>query len=55
MDKDYERNWDYKNSVIKYSISPKPGRIVLFDGSKPHNSSTCTDQKVRVVLSINYF
>ena len=30
-------------------------RIVLFDGSKPHNSSTCTDQKVRVVLSINYF
>jgi hypothetical protein len=30
-------------------------RIVLFDGSKPHNSTTCTDQKVRVVLSINYF
>ena len=30
-------------------------RIVFFDGSIPHNSSTCTDQKVRVVLSINYF
>lgn len=30
-------------------------RVVLFDGSNPHNSSTCTDQKVRVVLSVNYF
>ena len=30
-------------------------RIVFFDGSIPHNSSTCTDQKIRVVLSINYF
>ena len=30
-------------------------RIVFFDGSRPHNSSTCTDQKIRVVMSINYF
>ena len=30
-------------------------RIVFFDGSTPHNSSTCTDQKIRVVVSINYF
>tara|TARA_B100001113_G_C20711428_1_gene449551 strand:- start:34 stop:570 length:537 start_codon:yes stop_codon:yes gene_type:complete len=30
-------------------------RVVLFDGSKPHNSSTCTDQKVRLVFSVNYF
>ena len=30
-------------------------RIVYFDGSIPHNSSTCTDQKVRAVISINYF
>ena len=30
-------------------------RIVFFDGSIPHNSSTCTDQKIRVVVSINYF
>ena len=30
-------------------------RIVFFDGSIPHNSSTCTDQKVRAVISINYF
>ena len=30
-------------------------RIVFFDGSTPHNSSTCTDQKIRVVISVNYF
>lgn len=30
-------------------------RVSIFDGSTPHNSSTCTDDKVRVVLSINYF
>ena len=30
-------------------------RIVFFDGSRPHNSSTCTDQKRRVVISVNYF
>ena len=30
-------------------------RIVFFDGSIPHNSSTCTDQKIRVVISVNYF
>ena len=30
-------------------------RVVIFDGSKEHNSTTCTDEKVRSVLSINYF
>jgi len=30
-------------------------RLVLFDGSKPHNSSTCTDKKARLVLAVNYF
>ena len=30
-------------------------RIVFFDGSIPHNSSTCTDQKIIVVVSLNYF
>ena len=30
-------------------------RIVFFDGSRLHNSSTCTDQKIRVVVSLNYF
>ena len=30
-------------------------RIVFFDGSRLHNSSTCTDQKIIVVVSLNYF
>ena len=30
-------------------------RVVLFDGSEPHRSTTCTDQKVRIVLSVSYF
>jgi len=34
-------------------ISTK-NRAVLFDGSKPHNSSTPTDDRRRVVLAVNY-
>lgn len=30
-------------------------RVVLFDGSEPHHSTTCTDQKARIVLSVSYF
>jgi hypothetical protein len=30
-------------------------RILFFDSSKPHNSTHCTDQKVRVNININYF
>ena len=53
MDKDYERNWDYKNSVIKYSISPKPGRIVLADAKIPHRGLTPTRfyYKTRITIA----
>ena len=30
-------------------------RLLLFDPSKPHRSSTCTDAKVRCNININYF
>ena len=30
-------------------------RILIFDGSKPHSSTTCTNQPVRVNININYF
>ena len=30
-------------------------RVVVFDGSKEHSSSTCTDKKERILLSVNYF
>ena len=36
-------------------IESVANRLAIFDGSKPHNSSTCTDAKVRSLLSINYF
>ena len=30
-------------------------RVVLFDGNKPHSSSTCTNQKARFNINFNYF
>jgi len=30
-------------------------RILLFDPSKPHNSTTCTNDKCRVNVNLNYF
>ena len=28
---------------------------VIFDGSTPHNSTNCTNEKARFVLAVNYF
>ena len=36
-------------------VESKANRICLHDGSKLHNSTTCTDAKVRALLAINYF
>lgn len=36
-------------------VESKENRICIHDGSKLHNSTTCTDAKVRAVLTINYF
>ena len=30
-------------------------RMLLFDASKPHSSTTCTDQPVRMNINFNYF
>lgn len=30
-------------------------RLLLFDPSKPHNSTTCTNDKCRVNINFNYF
>ena len=30
-------------------------RALLFDGSQPHNSTNCTSDKRRLVITINYF
>ena len=36
-------------------ISSIANRMLLFDPSIPHCSSTCTDEKTRVNININYF
>jgi|SRR6056300_234485 len=35
-------------------IESKANRIVIFDGSKPHSSTTCTDEQIRVNIGFNY-
>ena len=35
-------------------IESVPNRILLFDSSMPHNSTTCTDAKCRFNINFNY-
>ena len=63
-------DYDYSHNSAIFSINTCDGytkledgtkidsvanRMLLFDGSKPHSSSTTTDQPVRVNININYF
>lgn len=36
-------------------IESKENRLLIFDASKPHQSTHCTDQKVRININFNYF
>jgi hypothetical protein len=36
-------------------IDSVENRVLLFDPSKPHNSTTCTDDKCRVNVNFNFF
>ncbi len=36
-------------------INSVANRALLFDASKPHSSTSCTDKKARVNININYF
>ena len=36
-------------------IDSVANRVLLFDGSKLHTPSTCTNQPVRMNININYF
>ena len=42
---------EFETGEIVESIA---NRIVIFDGRIKHRGTTCTDQKTRVVLNINY-
>ncbi len=62
-------DYDYKHKAAVFSLNTNDGgthfpdnkvdsienRIVLFDGNKPHSSSTCTNQKARFNINFNYF
>ena len=39
----------------KESVKPKANRVVFFNPSKKHASSSCTDEKRRVNINFNYF
>ena len=41
--------------IDKQIILPKENRVVFFDPSIPHRSSLCSDQKVRITVTFNYF
>lgn len=51
----YVNNNDGYTEIDNKKIESVANTVSIFDGSKEHNSTTCTDQKVRVVLSVNYF
>ena len=62
VDTDYQHKGAilYMNSndgltVLKdKSINSVKNRVLLFDPSKPHNSTTCTDKKYRININVNY-
>lgn len=45
----------FNNSHEVFSVDSIENRIVFFDPSIPHSSSSHTDQKVRVNINFNYF
>ena len=64
------RDLPYKHKGAIYSVNTNNGgtvledgtivksianRLLLFDASKKHDSTNCTDQKARVNININYF
>ena len=36
-------------------VESKANRVVIFDAQTEHSGVTCTDEKVRVVVNLNYF
>jgi len=36
-------------------VTPKENRVVFFDPSEPHSSSSCTDKNIRITINFNYF
>jgi hypothetical protein len=43
-----------QNLTVEKTISPKPNRLVVFDGNQYHASTTPKNYQTRVALNINY-
>ena len=51
----YINNNNGPTVIGKNSILPKENRVVLFDPSISHRSSSCSDQQIRITVTFNYF
>ena len=58
IDYDYEHKGANNGFTILEDgtkIESIQNRLLLFDPSKPHNSTTCTDDKCRINVNFNFF
>lgn len=70
IENDVHRDWPFPHRGFVYYINTNNGytgfenglrvesianRILLFDSSTPHFSTSCTDEKVRVNINCNFF
>jgi len=39
----------------KIKVKSVENRLLIFDSSKPHRSTTCTDEKCRININFNFF
>ena len=49
---------DYMKDTIftnEEKVMSKRNRLLIHDGSRPHCSTTCTDEKKRYLIALNYF
>ena len=51
----YLNNCDGYTKIGKSIVNSVENRVVLFDPSLPHNSSTCTTNRFRLTVNFNYF
>lgn len=56
---DFDHDTDIKTMInadftIKKRVTPKKGRVLIFDGHQYHTSSFCKTTPYRIVLNINY-
>ena len=53
IDKEYSLNLQV--ICVSRSMESVKNRLLLFDSSRPHKSTSCSDKKCRMNININYF